>query len=123
MAKPLHKVFERRASGGSESLASVAQVMEPETWHICLTASAGEGLAYRVTAHWLTVASDEHPVRPGPVAHMSDEDREDVRWNRNGALAHVGLGRSIESLARFEEFDSVRSDGHNTGVQVDVLRA
>src|SRR5260370_42548336 len=96
--------------------------MEPEAWHICPAASADEGLAYRVAAHWLAVTSDKHAIRPGPLTHMSDEDRQYVRWNRNGALARGGLGRGIEGLVCFEEFDSVRSDGHGTGVQVDVLR-
>src|SRR5215831_17067130 len=70
MAEPPHEVLECRASGGGESLTSVAQIVKPETGHLGLTACTGERLTYGVAAHWLAVAADAHAVSPGPVAHV-----------------------------------------------------
>ena len=92
--------------------------MEPEAWHVGLAACTGEGLAYGIATHWLAVAADEHPVRPGPLAHVGYEDGQHVRRNRDGPFARVGLGWGVKGLSGFEEFDAVGPDGDGTGVQV-----
>jgi hypothetical protein len=121
VAKPFHEIFGRCASGSGEGLTGMAQVMKPEAGHVGHATCTGEGLAYGVTAHWLAIAANECAVGPGPVAHISSEDRQHVRRNCNGAFARVGLGRGIESLAGFEKFDTVGPDRDGTSVQVDVL--
>jgi len=81
----------------------MAKVVEPEAWHTGRAAGAGEGLPNSVAAHGLAIATDEHAVRPRPLAHVGYEDRHRVRWDSDGALASVGLGWRVESLTSFEQ--------------------
>lgn len=62
VAESAHQVLGGRTGSSGQGLASMAQVMKPETWHADLVASTGERLAYSVAAHRLAVAPDEHPV-------------------------------------------------------------
>jgi hypothetical protein len=105
VAKPFHKVLGRGTSRRGQGLASVAKIVEPKTGHVCLAARTGERLADSITAHRLAVAADEHAVSPGPLPHVCFEDGQHVRRDRNGALTGVGLGRGVEGLACFEQFN------------------
>ena len=97
VTEPTHQVLDRRARGGRQRLAGVAQVMEPETpaYQPC-------GEPGRMPAGSHLPASDDHhgPQTPGPApptgCHVLGQHRHNMRRDHHSPLACVRLGLGIE---------------------------
>ncbi|GAA0724293.1 hypothetical protein GCM10010199_33630 [Dactylosporangium roseum] len=90
MTQPAHQVFDRRARGGSERLAGVPQVVEPEPRHTHLGSGANERLSHRIAPH----------RRAGPIAGDEDAPAADAEGRTlvDAALAVAGAELAVRLL-------------------------
>ena len=99
----------------------MAQVVEPESWHACLEASAVESLPDCITAHRPTIAPDEHSIRPGPLRHVLRQDRDDVRRNHHRPLACVRLDSASKAVGPLAAHSLARAFEWFTGCDMSGL--
>jgi hypothetical protein len=85
----------------------VPKIVKAELRQAELSTHPVERSADRVTAHRLTGAAYEHPLVAGPRWHVLGEDRQNMRRDRDRALAGVGRGIGIERLGCLKQLDTI----------------
>jgi hypothetical protein len=123
MAQATHQILGRRASCRRESLASMPQVMEPETRHPRPAPSTIEGLPDGIAAHRGAIASDEYPILTRPGRHVLSQDRQHMRRDDDRALASISLGIGVERNRRLQQLNAVTAHRDRSCPKINVRAA